>query len=137
MPVLQQPLRFANNIKRPAFRGPLSVVDKPSHSLSGLRVGTHESNIRSAPMLGLPRLQGFSITLKGMIKSQNKKSFWNFINNLKGPLFAGLFSQTGLFCFAVKAGNFIPVHDVPECFNVIWTAVLVIQVVCVLPYVKT
>ncbi|PAC98115.1 hypothetical protein CHH86_09350, partial [Bacillus paralicheniformis] len=25
LPVLQQPLRFANNIKRPAFRGPLSV----------------------------------------------------------------------------------------------------------------
>ncbi|MED7752208.1 hypothetical protein N4Q45_01560, partial [Bacillus licheniformis] len=35
------------------------------------------SNIRSAPMLGLPRLQGFSITLKGMTKSQNKKSFWD------------------------------------------------------------
>ncbi|ATH91474.1 hypothetical protein COP00_01660 [Bacillus glycinifermentans] len=38
-------------------------VDKPSHSLSGLRVGAHESNIRSAPMLGFPRLQWFSITL--------------------------------------------------------------------------
>ncbi|MCY7616365.1 hypothetical protein MH116_00625, partial [Bacillus pumilus] len=39
-------------------------VDKPSHSLSGLRFGAHECQIRSAPVLVLPRLQRFSITLK-------------------------------------------------------------------------
>ncbi|PRS59841.1 hypothetical protein C6X97_15775 [Bacillus pumilus] len=39
-------------------------VDKPSHSLSGLRFGAHECQIRSAPVLALPRLQRFSITLK-------------------------------------------------------------------------
>ena len=39
-------------------------VDKPSHSLSVLRAGAHECQIRSAPVLVLPRLQRFSITLK-------------------------------------------------------------------------
>ncbi len=39
-------------------------VDKPSHSLSVLRSGAHECQIRSAPVLVLPRLQRFSITLK-------------------------------------------------------------------------
>ncbi|MCY7630072.1 hypothetical protein MH206_13615, partial [Bacillus altitudinis] len=39
-------------------------VDKPSHSLSVLRAGAHECEIRSAPVLVLPRLQRFSITLK-------------------------------------------------------------------------
>ncbi|NWF40108.1 hypothetical protein DJ474_01050 [Bacillus sp. 8A6] len=39
-------------------------VDKPSHSLSGLRSGAHEYRIRSSPVLALPRLQRFSITLK-------------------------------------------------------------------------
>ncbi|AVM24804.1 hypothetical protein FZC68_17370 [Bacillus pumilus] len=42
----------------------LQRVDKPSHSLSGLRAGTHECQIRSVPVLALPRLQRFSITLK-------------------------------------------------------------------------
>ncbi|AVI41538.1 hypothetical protein C5Y82_11135 [Bacillus pumilus] len=32
--------------------------------MSGLRFGAHECSIRSAPMLVLPRLQRFSITLK-------------------------------------------------------------------------
>ncbi|PIK26238.1 hypothetical protein CTV99_13435 [Bacillus pumilus] len=32
--------------------------------MSILRAGAHESQIRSAPVLVLPRLQGFSITLK-------------------------------------------------------------------------
>ncbi|MGG0617643.1 hypothetical protein ABE007_07370 [Bacillus altitudinis] len=36
-------------------------VDKPSHSLSVLRAGAHECDIRSAPVLVLQR---FSITLK-------------------------------------------------------------------------
>ncbi|MCY7734817.1 hypothetical protein MHZ96_14595, partial [Bacillus safensis] len=40
------------------------AVDKPSHSVSGLRAGAHECHIRSAPVLELPRLQRFSITLK-------------------------------------------------------------------------
>ncbi|WP_186307949.1 hypothetical protein [Bacillus sp. WP8] len=39
-------------------------VDKPSHSLSVLRSGAHECQIRSAPLLVFPRLQRFSITLK-------------------------------------------------------------------------
>ncbi|TYS35320.1 hypothetical protein FZC65_02765 [Bacillus pumilus] len=39
-------------------------VVKPSHSLSVLRAGAHECQIRSAPVLGLSRLQRFSITLK-------------------------------------------------------------------------
>ncbi|PCK13870.1 hypothetical protein CEY07_00045 [Bacillus safensis] len=32
--------------------------------MSGLRFGAHECQIRSAPVLALPRLQRFSITLK-------------------------------------------------------------------------
>ncbi|MEC3787453.1 hypothetical protein, partial [Bacillus safensis] len=36
----------------------------PSHSVSVLRAGAHECQIRSAPVLVLPRLQRFSITLK-------------------------------------------------------------------------
>ncbi|PCK23349.1 hypothetical protein CEY02_01165, partial [Bacillus pumilus] len=39
-------------------------VDKPSHSVSVLRAGAHECQIHSAPVLVLPRLQRFSITLK-------------------------------------------------------------------------
>ncbi|OQP21696.1 hypothetical protein B2I20_06715 [Bacillus stratosphericus] len=42
----------------------LQRVAKPSHSLSVLRAGAHECEIRSAPVLVLPRLQRFSITLK-------------------------------------------------------------------------
>ncbi|KIL22501.1 hypothetical protein B4134_0157 [Bacillus safensis] len=42
----------------------LQRVDKPSHSVSGLRSGTHECQIRSVPVLVLLRLQRFSITLK-------------------------------------------------------------------------
>ncbi|MDR4250353.1 hypothetical protein FO508_08320 [Bacillus pumilus] len=38
-------------------------VDKPLHSLSVLRAGAHECLIRSIPVLVLPRLQRFSITL--------------------------------------------------------------------------
>ncbi|PGD44567.1 hypothetical protein COM17_09955 [Bacillus altitudinis] len=39
-------------------------VDKPSHSVSVLRSGAYECQIRSAPMLVLLRLQRFSFTLK-------------------------------------------------------------------------
>ncbi|PRO39667.1 hypothetical protein C6W18_18275 [Bacillus sp. LLTC93] len=42
-------------------------VDKPSHSVSVLRAGAHESQIRSAPILVLP----FSITLKKADKGNN------------------------------------------------------------------
>ncbi|WP_082708268.1 hypothetical protein, partial [Bacillus altitudinis] len=45
-------------------------VDKPSHSLSVLRAGAHEYEIRSAPVLVLPRLQRFSITLKRSKKAK-------------------------------------------------------------------
>ncbi|PIK26739.1 hypothetical protein CTV99_11445 [Bacillus pumilus] len=41
----------------------LQRVDKPSHSVSVLRAGAHECQIHSAPVLVLPRLQRFSITL--------------------------------------------------------------------------
>ena len=44
--------------------GSFQRVDKPSHSLSVLRAGAHECQIRSAPVLVFPRLQRFSITLK-------------------------------------------------------------------------
>ncbi|PRR91948.1 hypothetical protein C6W20_00685 [Bacillus sp. NMCN6] len=57
-------------------------VDKPSHSLSDLRSGAHECSIRSTPVLVLPRLQRFSITLK------EDKSRWRqrlfFIHRRKG-----------------------------------------------------
>ncbi|MBX7000988.1 hypothetical protein EX219_05300, partial [Bacillus aerophilus] len=43
---------------------PPQRVGKPSHSLSVLRAGARESFIHSAPVLVLPRLQRFSITLK-------------------------------------------------------------------------
>ncbi|KML50432.1 hypothetical protein VK99_13310 [Bacillus safensis] len=49
--------------KRPVI-GRFQRVDKPSHSVSGLCSGAHECQIRSAPVLALPRLQRFSITLK-------------------------------------------------------------------------
>ncbi|APJ11325.1 hypothetical protein BSL056_10300 [Bacillus safensis] len=51
-------------MKKPAVFAGFQRVDKPSHSLSGLRFGAHECQIRSAPVLVLPRLQRFSITLK-------------------------------------------------------------------------
>ncbi|APP15005.1 hypothetical protein P9170_18070 [Bacillus altitudinis] len=50
----------------------LQRVDKPSHSLSVLRAGAHECQIRSAPVLVLPRLQRFSITLKRRQKAKIK-----------------------------------------------------------------
>ncbi|MES9766464.1 hypothetical protein, partial [Bacillus altitudinis] len=39
-------------------------VDKPSHSVSVLRAGAHEFKFAPRPVLVLPRLQRFSITLK-------------------------------------------------------------------------
>ncbi len=50
--------------KNLAYSTKFQRVGKPSHSLSGLCFGAHEFNIRCAPMLALPRLQRFSITLK-------------------------------------------------------------------------
>ncbi|TYS33167.1 hypothetical protein FZC65_07310 [Bacillus pumilus] len=51
-------------IRKSAFKRRFQRVDKPSHSLSGLRSGAHECQICSAPLLVLPRFQRFSITLK-------------------------------------------------------------------------
>ncbi|MEC3707978.1 hypothetical protein P9170_16605 [Bacillus altitudinis] len=42
----------------------LQRVHKPSHSVTGLRAGAHECQIRSPLVLALPRLQRFSFTLK-------------------------------------------------------------------------
>ncbi len=50
--------------KKPMTASPTQRVDKPSHSPAVLRSGAHECQIRSAPVLVLPRLQRFSITLK-------------------------------------------------------------------------
>ncbi|MBS4745178.1 hypothetical protein B9G52_16395 [Bacillus safensis] len=51
-------------MKRSAYHKALQRADKPSHSVSGLCSSAHECFIRSAPVLALPRLQRFSITLK-------------------------------------------------------------------------
>ncbi|PCK11762.1 hypothetical protein CEY07_12220 [Bacillus safensis] len=40
--------------------------------MSGLRSGAHECQIRSAPVLVLPRMQRFSITLKRRQKAKIK-----------------------------------------------------------------
>ncbi|PRS53967.1 hypothetical protein C6Y06_08390 [Bacillus sp. MZGC1] len=52
-----------NRLKSCAYPHSFQRADKPSHSLSELRAGAHECSIRSAPVLVLPRLQRFSITL--------------------------------------------------------------------------
>ncbi|MCI9885912.1 hypothetical protein [Bacillus altitudinis] len=41
--------------KKPMTSSPAQRVDKPSHSLSVLRSGAHECQIRSAPVLVLSR----------------------------------------------------------------------------------
>ncbi|PRS11878.1 hypothetical protein C6X95_15775 [Bacillus pumilus] len=43
--------------------------------MSGLRFGAHECQIRSAPVLVLPRLQRFSITLKRRQRAKIKVIF--------------------------------------------------------------
>ncbi|WP_345807308.1 hypothetical protein [Bacillus pumilus] len=53
-------------------------VDKPSHSVSVLRAGAHEFQIRSAKVAGLPRLQRFSITLKRKQRAKVKDHFSPF-----------------------------------------------------------
>ncbi len=50
--------------ERDALKKASQRVDKPSHSVSVLRFGAHECQIRSAPVLVFPRIQRFSITLK-------------------------------------------------------------------------
>ncbi|PRS83167.1 hypothetical protein C6348_03150 [Bacillus sp. YBWC18] len=52
-----------NRLKSCAYPYSFQRVDKPSHSLSGLRAGALECSIRSALVLVLPRLQRISITL--------------------------------------------------------------------------
>ena len=61
-----------NQYKKELQKAVLQRVDKPSHSLSVLCAGAHECQIRSAPMLVLPRLQRFSITLKRKQKAKIK-----------------------------------------------------------------
>ncbi len=50
--------------KKGGMNAPFQRVNKPSHSPAVLRAGAHECEIRSAPVLVLPSLQRFSITLK-------------------------------------------------------------------------
>ncbi len=51
---------------------------KPSHSLSVLCASAHECIIRSAPpVLDLPRLQKFSITLKCKQKAALQAAFFD------------------------------------------------------------
>ncbi|KAB3541188.1 hypothetical protein F9231_00920 [Bacillus safensis] len=53
---MQQKDRFSSNRSQRA--------DKPSHSVAGLRSGTHECQIRFAKVAVFPRLQRFSITVQ-------------------------------------------------------------------------
>ena len=41
-----------------------------------------------------------------------------------------------LFSCFVQLLNFVPINNVPKCCHIIWTTVLIIQVICVLPNVK-
>ncbi|MBX7001363.1 hypothetical protein EX219_07200 [Bacillus aerophilus] len=50
----------------------VSAYRQTLHSLSVLRAGAHESFIHSAPVLVLPRLQRFSITLKRRQRAKTK-----------------------------------------------------------------
>ncbi|TQR24571.1 hypothetical protein C7Y46_08925 [Bacillus safensis] len=52
---MQQKDRFSSNRSQ--------RVDKPSHSVSGLRSGAHEYQIRFAKAAAFPKLQRFSITV--------------------------------------------------------------------------
>ncbi|MCC9089025.1 MULTISPECIES: hypothetical protein [Bacillus] len=63
---------LTNLFKETAHEAVFQRVDKPSHSVSVLRAGAHESQIRSAPVLVLPRLQGLSITLKRRQRAKMK-----------------------------------------------------------------
>ncbi|XBO86642.1 hypothetical protein AAGG52_04025 [Bacillus licheniformis] len=54
-----------HNLKGPRFSAGLSVPTNPRIRCQACASVLTNFNIRSAPMLGLPRLQGFSITLKG------------------------------------------------------------------------
>ncbi|MES9769262.1 hypothetical protein, partial [Bacillus altitudinis] len=67
-------------------------VDKPSHSVSVLRAGAHECQIRSAPVLVLPSMQRFSITLKRRQRAKIK-----FILALCQQSETFLFHEKGFF----------------------------------------
>ncbi|MBR0620925.1 hypothetical protein [Bacillus pumilus] len=47
--------------------------------MSVLRAGAHESQIRSAPVLGLPRLQGFSYHAVQDEKSSHHDCFFRLV----------------------------------------------------------
>ncbi|EWH22190.1 hypothetical protein M769_0110450 [Bacillus haynesii] len=53
------------NKKKLPFQEAFSVSTNPRIRCQACASVLTNSNIRSAPMLGLPRLRGFSITLKG------------------------------------------------------------------------
>ncbi|AVI42285.1 hypothetical protein C5Y82_15225 [Bacillus pumilus] len=61
--------------------------------MSVLRAGAHECRIRSAPVLVLPTLQRFSITLKGRQRSKIK-----FILDLCQQSVTSLSSKRGFLC---------------------------------------
>ncbi|KIL24703.1 hypothetical protein B4134_3518 [Bacillus safensis] len=47
--------------------------------MSGLGAGAHESQIRSAPVLGLPRLQGFLYHAEKEKKSSHNDCFFRIV----------------------------------------------------------
>ena len=56
----------------------------------------------------------------------------------KYPPVAGIFINGGELLLRGEAcGGFVPVDHVPECFDVLRTHVLIIQVISMLPYIKT
>ncbi|MGG4161032.1 hypothetical protein ABEV90_20870, partial [Bacillus licheniformis] len=64
--ILQAGLKLIYKKEKAAVHyGSLSVSTNPRIRCQGCASVLTNSNIRCAPMLGLPRLQGFSITLKG------------------------------------------------------------------------
>ena len=60
----QEIIRYETIKKQWLCKITVQRVDKPSHSLSVLRSGAHEWQIRSAKVAVLSRLQRFSFTLK-------------------------------------------------------------------------
>ncbi len=76
-------------MKNPLMR--VQRVDKPSHSVSVLRAGAHECQIRFAPVLVLPRLQRFSITLKRRQRAKIK-IILALCQQSEKPAYAGFFA---------------------------------------------
>ena len=66
-------------------------VDKPSHSVSILRAGAHECQIRSAPVLALPRAAKVFYHAEKKTKIQNKEHFSPLSTNLRHVIITCLF----------------------------------------------